>query len=130
MKLSQAPWRRTLATIGLLGAIALLASRTCQSSIARTTIRFDVGPEAGKTLRSLRADMFRGDDTESIGLYEKNFREAGAPAVIGPWTLRADEGHYRLEIELRTAEGARTATRSIHVEDGASVTVDLTAPAR
>ena len=52
MNLSQAPWSRTQATIGLLGAIAFLASRTCQSSIASTTIRFDVGPEAGRTLRS------------------------------------------------------------------------------
>lgn len=128
MNLSTAPWRRTLATIGLLGAIAFLASRTCQGSLASTTIRFDVGPDAGKALRSLHADLFRGDDPEALGLYEKNFRDAGAPAVIGPWTLRADEGHYRLEIELRGATGTRRATRALHIEDGASVTIDLTDP--
>ena len=130
MNLSRAPWRRTLATVGLLGGIGLLAMETCRGSIATTAIRFDVGPEAGRSLRSLRADLFRGDDPDSIGMYEKHFRDDGAPAVIGPWNLRADAGHYRLEIELRGAAGTRTASRAVHVEDGASVTIDLTDSSR
>ena len=125
MNLRNAPWRRTLATIGLVGAIALMAHRTCRGSLASTTIRFDVGPEAGKSLRVLRADLFRGDEHESVGLYEKNFGETGAPAVVGPWTLRADEGEYRLEIDLRARDGSQHATRRLHIEDGASVKVDL-----
>lgn len=126
MNLSNAPWRRTLATVGFAGAIALLVNRGCQGSIASTTIRFDVGPEAGKSLRLLRADLFRDGERDSLGIYEKHFENHGAPAVIGPWTLKADEGEYRLEVELRGAAGTRSATRAVHVEDGASVTVDLT----
>ncbi|HUS62994.1 MAG TPA: hypothetical protein VMZ28_00575 [Kofleriaceae bacterium] len=126
MNLTKAPWRRTLATVGLVGAIALLASRSCQGSLASTTIRFDVGPQAGKDLRLLRADLFRDDERDSLGIYQKHFEDDGAPAVIGPWTLKADEGDYRLEVELRGAAGTRSATRALHIEDGASVTVDLT----
>lgn len=126
MKLQQAPWRRALAGIGFVGAIALLASQTCRSELASTTIRFDLGAPSAAELRSLRADLFRGDDPELIGYYERSFGDKGGAAVVGPWTLRADEGTYRLVIEIRSTGGARTAERTLHIEDGASVTIDLT----
>jgi hypothetical protein len=125
MNLRRAPWRRVLSTVGLVGAIALLSQRACQNALASATVRFEVGA-AGPALRHFRADLFRGDDPELVGYYEKVFDEHGAAGTIGPWSLRADQGTYRLEIELRTAAGVRTASRGLHLEDGASVTIDLT----
>jgi hypothetical protein len=120
-------WRRALGGIAFLGAVALLATQTCKSESLEAQIRFRVG-DTGAELRSLRAELYRGEDPDQIGFYEKNFDQRGSGELVGPWIVRADPGLYRLEITARTASGSRQVTRSVDLVDEAAITVDLVAP--
>jgi len=118
-------WRRYVAGLAFVAAVALLASRACRSEAASATIQLRVG-EAGAELRSLRAELYRGDDPEQVAFSEWWFEdEKGSGEVVGPWRLRADPGLYRMEVRGRTAAGRVEATRAIDLVDGASITVDL-----
>lgn len=119
-------WRRIAGGIGLVLAVAWIAGRgACKSEAAEAAIRFQIG-ERGAEVRSLRAELYRGDDPEVLGFWEKNFDERGAGSVAGPWPLKADEGVYRLEVVVKTAAASGRVSRSIDLQDGASITVDVT----
>lgn len=105
-------------------AVAVLASRTCESEMATAAIRFRVG-DAGAGLRVLRADLFRGQDPEPVAFYERRYDERGSGDLVGPWNLRADPGMYRLEVHAQTATGPIEATRAIEIADGRSITVEV-----
>lgn len=119
-------WRRIVGGVAFVIAVAWLAGRgACKSESAEATIRFRLG-DAGREVRSLRAELYRGDDPEVLGFWEHNFDERGSGPVAGPWTVRADAGVYRLELVIRTAAATGRATRSIELREGASITVDIT----
>lgn len=119
-------WRRIAGGIGFVLAIAWLASRgTCKAESATGAVSFRLGDAAGE-VRSLRAELHRGDDPEVLGFWERHFDAAGSGPVAGPWNLRADPGVYRLEVVVKTEAGSRRVSRSIDLQDGASITVDLT----
>lgn len=121
-------WRRIAGGLAFLLAIAFLGSRACKSESVEAAIQFRLGA-AGAEVRSLRAELYRGEDPEQLGFWQKSFDRRGAAAVVGPWRLRADEGVYRVEIEVATAAGSRRVTRRVELQDGATVTVDLTGEA-
>ncbi len=119
-------WRRMVGGIGLVLAVAWLASRgACKAESAEAAIRFQIG-ERGAEVRSLRAELRRGDDPEVLGFWEKNFDERGVGAVAGPWSLKADAGVYRLDVVVKSATASGRVSRSIDLQDGASITVDVT----
>jgi len=119
-------WRRIAGGIGFVLAVAWLAGRgACKSELAEAAIRFQVG-DAGAEVRSIRADLRRGDDPEVLAYWEKNFDQRGSGPLAGPWPLRADAGLYRVEVVVRTDSESRRANRSIDLRDGASITIDLT----
>jgi len=119
-------WRRIAGGIGFVLAVAWLAGRgACKSELAEADIRFQLG-EAGAEVRSLRAELRRSADPEVIGFWERNFEPSGSGPVAGPWKLRADPGLYRLEVVIKTASASGRASRSIDLQNGASITVDLT----
>ena len=54
------------------------------------------------------------------------FDERGAGPVAGPWSLQADAGVYRLDVVLKSAAASGRVSRSIDLQDGASITVAVT----
>jgi hypothetical protein len=122
----KANWRRILGGIGFVLAVAWLAGhKSCQSEMATGAVRFQLGERAAG-VRSIRAELHRGDDPEVLGFWERIFDERGSAPIAGPWNLHADPGVYRLEVEVKSAEARGRASRSIDLEDGASITVDVT----
>lgn len=118
-------WRRILGGIGFILAVAWLAGhKSCQAETATGAIRFRLGERAAE-VRSVRAELHRGDDPEVIGFWERNFDQSGSAPVAGPWNLRADPGLYRVDVVVRTAAASGRASRSIDLQDGASITVDV-----
>lgn len=119
-------WRRIVGGVAFVLAVAWLATRgACKSDSAEAAIRFHLG-ETSAEVRSLRAELHRGDDPEVLAYWEKSFDERGSGAVAGPWRLRVDSGLYRVEVAIRTATASGVATRSVDLQDGRSITVDLT----
>jgi hypothetical protein len=114
--------RRPLAFAFLL-ALVLIVGRTCEGESVSADIEFDAGP-AGSQLRRLRADLYRPGETDGVGYFEAAFPR-GSGARIGPWTLTADAGDYRLVIELTTDRGVHRLERSVHLRDRARVVVDV-----
>jgi hypothetical protein len=118
-------WRRIVGGIAFVIAVAWLATRaTCGSDSAAVTVRFGLGERAGE-VRSLRAELQRGDSPEVLAFWEKSFDERGAGPLAGPWSLRADAGLYRLEVEVTTQAGSGRTSRRIELRDGASISVDV-----
>ncbi len=119
-------WRRIAGGIGFVLAVGWLASRgACKSESAQASIRFQLGDRSGE-VRSLRAELHRGDDPEELAFWERNFDGRGSAPLAGPWTLRADRGVYRIEVVVRTGAGSGRVSRSIDLQEGASITVDVT----
>ena len=123
-------WRRILGGIGFVLAVAWLAGhKSCKAEMATGAVRFQLGDRAAE-VRSIRAELHRGGDPELLGFWERNFDERGSAPVAGPWNLRADPGVYRLEVEVRKAGASGRVSRSIDLQDGASITVDVSDAAR
>jgi hypothetical protein len=114
-----------LAGVALVLAVGLLASRTCQSEMASAEIRIRVG-DAGRELRLVRAELYRAEDPAPVAYSEWPLSDRGSGPTLGPWRLRADAGLYRLEVQLQSASDSLRASRAVQVEDGATITVDLT----
>ncbi|MGE3544656.1 MAG: hypothetical protein AB7L28_12020 [Kofleriaceae bacterium] len=121
-------FRRRIAPIAFILAIALLAHETCnQQQRLRATIVLDLG-EAAQRVRHLSAEVWVGD--ELIAQLQRN----AVPGVpFGPVELAvgmpADEGEVRIDVDL--GDGRKQLTRQIYVaEDGTRVTVPLGAELR
>lgn len=118
-------WRRIVGGIAFVLAVAWLATRgTCGESGAEVTIRFRIGERAGE-VRSIRAELQRGESPEVLAFWEKSYDQRGAGPVAGPWALRADAGVYRLEVEVRTDAGSGRVSRQVELRDAASISLDV-----
>ena len=118
-------WRRILGGIGFILAVAWLAGhKSCQAESATGAVRFQLGERAAE-VRSVRAELHRGDDPEVLGYWEMNFEARGSAPVAGPWSLRADPGTYQLEVVVTTARASARVKRAIDLRDRASITVDV-----
>lgn len=118
-------WRRIVGGVAFVLAVAWLATRsTCGESSAEVTIRFRLGERAAE-VRSVRAELQRGDSREVLAFWEKSFDQRGAGPVAGPWSFRADAGAYRLEVEVRTDSGSGRVSRQVELRDGAAISLDV-----
>jgi hypothetical protein len=115
-------WRR-LASVAFLAVLVLLTTRTCRTESASADIQFQVGA-AGADLRALEAELYRPGEPEQLGFFRRGF-ERGAGPIAGRWPVHADAGLYRVAITLRTAHGVVRVERGVHIEDGATVTIDV-----
>jgi hypothetical protein len=116
-------WRQHAGYAAFLLALVFLTTRTCRSQSASSEIRFRVG-QAGATLRGLEAELHRPGEQEVLGFYRRDYPQ-GSGSGAGQWTVRADEGLYRMKIALRTAAGTTKLERGLEIFDGAVVTIDL-----
>jgi len=118
-------WRRIVGGIGFILAVAWLAGhKSCQAESATGAVRFQLGERAA-AVRSVRAELHRGDDPDVLGYWEMNFDARGSSPVAGPWKLRADPGTYWLDVVVKTASSSARVTRAIDLRDGASISVDV-----
>jgi hypothetical protein len=117
-------FRKRIAPIlffGLLGLIAYDFSRKQKDAGISGTVTIELG-EARPRVRALEAELFvRGESVST-------FRRAALPgAWIGECRFEArmpdPDGELRIAIDLGDAQ--RQLRRAVHVEDGATVRVDL-----
>jgi hypothetical protein len=106
--------------IAFIGALALLASRTCSSETASSEIRFVVGDAP---VTSVRADLYSDDSDRGLGYFEST--RIDAQGVAGVWKLTTDAGLYRLAIEVRLPDRVENLSRRVELRDRAQVVVDL-----
>ncbi len=118
-------WRRIAGGIGFILAVGWLAGhKACESDSATGVVHFKLGERAAE-VRSVRAELRRGDDPEVLGYWEMNYGERGSRPDAGSWSLHADAGTYWLDVVVRTASASARITRGIDLRDGAQITVDL-----
>lgn len=106
--------------VAFLGALLLLAARTCSTEAASVTLTFDVGDAP---VTSIRADLYRGDAADSVGYFESS--RVDANGIAGVWELTADAGEYRIQVEARLGERLVELRRTIELRDRAQVTLKL-----
>jgi hypothetical protein len=115
-------FRRRIAPIALLVAIALMARENCNKD-RRTHATFVLELGAARDVRSVDAEVWIDGDR-----FSAFHREALPGAAIGPIrfeaALPADDGELRIDI---AASRAFHVVRRFHAEDGGTVTVPLAA---
>jgi hypothetical protein len=95
-------FRRIVAPVALIAAIAVLAYDTCGAE-ERAEVRFAVDfGDSAKDVRHVRIDLWSGDD--SIGFFEKRFGEAGATEPVR-WKQVVPGGALEATINLTLAGG-------------------------
>lgn len=112
-----------IATAAVLGAVLLLAGRTCRDEMADITIAIERG--GGPAIRSLSAELFRADEEAPVARFQRRV-DADAAGVLAEWTLQIDPGMYRLVLDIEPADGPPvTEDYSIDAQPRARVTVDV-----
>lgn len=121
-------FRRVIAPVALIAALALLAYDTCgaeQDAEVRFAVDFgDTAPE----VRHVRIDLWRGDD--SIGFFERRFGEAG---VVEPvrWRQVVPGGALEATISVTLAGGEIVPMRKpLRAPEDGEVTIDARVPGR
>lgn len=115
--------RRRIAPVAFLLALALLASRTCQSEAVRVRIELDPGA-ASAEVRAVRVDVFRQGEDQSVAVFSRRYGEAG-PDARPSFEAQLDPGTYELRIEVETPRGHRRLERTIEPRDASTVTIRL-----
>ncbi len=119
-------FRKRIAPILFLGMVGLIAYDACQkekhAGITGTVV-IELG-EAEPRVRALEAEMFVRGNPDPISTY----RRAALPgARIGDTRFEArmpvSNGELRIEVDLGDAR--RRLSRTVHLEDGATVRIDL-----
>ena len=117
-------FRKRIAPILFLGVVGLIAYDACQKDKhagITGTVTIDLG-EARPRVRALEAEMFVRGESVSV------FRRAALPeAWIGECKFEArmpaPDGELRIGVDLGPER--RQLSRAVHIEDGATVHVDL-----
>lgn len=116
-------FRRRLAPIALVLAIALIARDTCnKQDRTRATFVFDFGADAAD-VRAVDVEVWHGDDQLSV------FHRPFDGAKLGPATfvasLPSPDVELRIDVELASSVPHVRVTRRVHADDGATVTIRL-----
>ena len=109
--------------VAFLGALALLATRTCASDVAKVELRFAFG-DAGAATQSLEVEVFRDDDRDALATFKRVFNQDGATAAVG-WKLQLDPGLYTLELRVRYRGRLVTLKKKVEAVGNAAVVVNL-----
>lgn len=111
--------RKRVAPVAFLIALVALAGETCRSEAASVELVFDPG-EARSQLSSLRVDVYRPGDSESLAYFE------GRPGPRMRWQLQLDPGDYRLGFRASMTDGSvRRFERTIIAENNAVISLSL-----
>lgn len=117
--------RRLLGLVAVAAAVTLLIREDCKRE-ARTaaTLRLHLGAAAAD-VRAVRVDLFdvRGG---SAGFFERAYPSGAPDTVVVPVEIGA-AGEYQVELLIDRAGGPARLTRTLALEDGASVSVELEA---
>lgn len=115
--------RKKIAPIALLAALLLLTARTCEREHAQVEMQFEFGAHA-HTVTSLRVDVFRDGDDESVLVFERA-DVRGGPSERPSLQAQLDKGVYHLMFEVGTNDGIRRFERVVHTENNATITVNI-----
>jgi hypothetical protein len=116
-------WRRRLAPLGLLLALAVLAHNTCSNDTARATILFlDTARVA--PVESVSAELYQSG--QKVPLATFSTRYLGKGDEIGRWELpKLPSGIYELRVELLRRSGVELTQRAVDLREDAEITIDL-----
>lgn len=116
-------FRKRIAPVAFLVAILALGTRTCKADMAEVTLTVDFG-SAAADVRSIRVDLYRGDDVEPVVTLERAYGDAGA-TTRPVLEAQLDSGSYRVDMSVGTTTGQRYVTRSVELSDQSNVTVTI-----
>lgn len=108
-----------------LGALALLATRTCASEVAKVELRVDFG-KAGAATEWVEVEVFRGDDPEAVAAFKRSFGHDGATAPV-TWKLQLNPGLYTLGLKVGYAGRVVQLKKKVNAVNDAAMVVNLEA---
>lgn len=116
-------FRRRIAPIALILAIALVARDSCENGQrTHATVELALGPAGAAAARAVDIEVVAGGET--VGTFH---RSALPDAPIGPCkfpvTLTAEDGELRIDLDLGRAH--RRLTRSFHAVEGSTIVVPV-----
>jgi hypothetical protein len=116
-------FRRRIAPIAFALALGFIAYDTCNKH-ERTTATFVIDYGAYETdVHSIEADVWMNG--EQVTQFRRSALEGGNIGVTQfKASLPDTDGELRIDVELKSGEH-RTATRAIHVSEGATVSIQL-----
>lgn len=116
-------FRKRIAPIAFLGAVALIAYDTCdKQERTRATFVLDFG-SAVNEVRAVEAEVWmRGEQVTQFRRTALDGGHIGTAKFEG--SLPATDGELRVDVEL-SAGDHRMVTRQIHIDEGATVTIPL-----
>jgi hypothetical protein len=121
-------FRRVIAPIALIAALALIAYDTCGAE-ERAEVRFsvDFGDDAS-AVRHVRVDLWSGG--ESIGFFEKGFGDGGVTAPVH-WRQPVPGGAIEATISVTLAGGEVVPLRrELGAPAEGEVVIDARVPGR
>jgi hypothetical protein len=121
-------WRRRLAPIGLVVALAVLAHETCSRERAGATLHL-VAPGHVSEFERVTVELMPAGKHEPIATFSSRSRGPGSGAdEVATWRLPTlEKGMYDLRLELVKVGGqVLRDQRSVELRDGADITVDVT----
>ena len=120
-------FRRVVAPVALIAALALLAYDTCRTEdSAEVRFAVDFGDTASE-VRHVRIDLWDGD--ASFGFFEKRFGDAGATAPVR-WKQPVPSGALEATISVTLASGEVVPMRKPLRADGGEIVIDARVPGR
>lgn len=117
-------WRRYVAGLAFVAAVALLASRTCEAESSEFTVRFRLGDGAA-AVQHLRAELYAPGGSDLLHYFESRPAARGNPPIVGPWPIRVASGEYRIHLRIETERGLIELDRTIAGRNGADITVPI-----
>ena len=121
------PKPKRLLAIACFAAIVYFGARTFAVETADCEIVFRLRGPALPQLQELDVRLFEEGDDELLGEFRKYYQR-GSEAPLGHWPLVVSEGDYRLECDLRSADGSFTVVMPVSLVDGEAVSVYIEAP--
>jgi hypothetical protein len=116
-------FRKRIAPIAFIVAILALGTRTCKADMAEVELTVSFGAAAAD-VRSIRVDLFKGDDVEPVASFNRSYGEAGAQ-TSPLLDAQLDPGMYRVDMTVGTVSGTRHITRAVDMDDRSSITVSI-----
>lgn len=110
--------RRILGPIGFLAALAVLATRTCETEMAEATIAVELAPNDNR----VELQLMQPNGTEQLAFFLGT--PSGDPPVVS-WVVQIASGDYDLAITAHGPRGTRNEKRRIELRSRATVRLRL-----
>lgn len=121
-------FRRVIAPVALVAALALLAYDTCRAEEG-ADVRFAVDfGDTAPDVRHVRIDLWHGDD--SVGFFERSFGEAGAVDPVR-WKQPVPGGALDATISVTVVGGEVVPMRKrLRAPEDGEIVIDARVPGR